>query len=293
MKHSEISIKMSFKFLKRIKHLIAINIFPDLYKKKFFNTIDQLNWENIKTQNIENELLLIKHLLNKDGIFVDIGANLGQYIYVVSKLIKQENIIAFEPNPELSNRLKKLFKKIHVNEIALSDVPGNTKFKIPIFHDKLIHTRGTLKIEHNEDGETDYKILNVKIDTLDNLADSISKPVSFVKIDVEGAEYDVIKGADLFIKKHNPILMIEIEQRHHNEPISLFLKDFTAKYNYSCYYFDTIQQKLMNDIFAQDLSTIQKIENHGKNRLYINNFIFIPNFGKNQINIDSVNRAIN
>ena len=238
---------------------------------------DSLNWENIKNRNIENELLLIQFFLDSNSSFIDVGANLGQYIYKADGIVSRNNIFAFEPHPALNKRLSKLFPGINLSQDALSDSEGNTQFKIPYFNNREIHTRGTLKTEHIEVDETNSVLIDVHISTLDKFAEvnKIEK-ITLVKIDVEGAECDVIKGASDMIKKFQPVFIIEIEQRHHQSNIMDFIMSLEEMGQYTCCYFDTLAQELKTDIKEKKIEDIQSLDNHGKNRLFINNFIFIP-----------------
>jgi FkbM family methyltransferase len=264
--------------LKAIKQNLEINLFPLSYKKKYYERIDSLNWKNIKNRNIENELLLIQYFLDSDSTFIDVGANLGQYVFKAEGIIPRNNIYAFEPHPALNKRLSKLFTGIHLSQDALSDAEGNTQFKIPYFNNREIHTRGTLKTEHVEADETNSVLIDVHISTLDKFSEvnKIEK-VSLVKIDVEGAEFDVINGAKEMIEKFHPVFIIEIEQRHHKTSILDFIMHLEKTGQYTCCYFDTIDQQLKTDIKDKKIEDIQSLDNHGKNRLFINNFIFIPN----------------
>jgi len=263
--------------LKAIKQNLEINLFPLSYKRKYFQNIDSLNWENIKNRNIENELLLIQFFLDSNSSFIDVGANLGQYIYKADGIVSRNNIFAFEPHPALNKRLSKLFPGINLSQDALSDSEGNTQFKIPYFNNREIHTRGTLKTEHIEVDETYSVLIDVHISTLDKFAEvnKIEK-ITLVKIDVEGAEFDVIKGASDMIKKFQPVFIIEIEQRHHQSNIMDFIMSLEEMGQYTCCYFDTMAQELKTDIKEKKIEDIQSLDNHGKNRLFINNFIFIP-----------------
>lgn len=279
--------------LKSIKQFIEIGLNPRAYKAKFFTTINALNWKNIQSKNIENELLIIQEFIDKDSIFIDVGANLGQYLFVVEKTIKPSNIFAFEPHPKLKARLKKLFKGIHIISDALSDSEGKTQFKIPYFKGREIHTRGTLKTQHLEVDETHSVLIDVNITTLDIFTRRNDiKDVTVIKIDVEGAEFDVVNGAKSLIKQSNPILIIEIEQRHHQDNILDFIFNFERDFNYTCYYFDAMEQTFKNDLRNRKIEDLQSQENHGKNRGFINNFIFIPNTGKNQKDIAAISAKI-
>ena len=263
--------------LKAIKQTMEVNLFPLAYKKKYFERIDSLNWKNIKNRNIENELLLIQYLMDSESTFIDVGANLGQYIFKAEGIVPRSNIFAFEPHPALNKRLSKLFSGIQLSQHALSDSEGNTQFKIPYFNNREIHTRGTLKTEHVEIDETNSVLIDVHISTLNKFAENskINK-ISLVKIDVEGAEFDVINGANEMIEKFRPVFIIEIEQRHHKTSILEFIMNLEKTGHYTCCYFDTIDQQLKTDIKDKKIEEIQSLDNHGKNRLFINNFIFIP-----------------
>jgi FkbM family methyltransferase len=278
--------------LKAIKQNLEINLFPLSYKRKYFQNIDSLNWKNIKNRNIENELLLIQYFLDSNSSFIDVGANLGQYLFKADSIVSRNNIFAFEPHPALNKRLSKLFPGINLSQDALSDSEGNTQFKIPYFNNREIHTRGTLKTEHIEVDETNPVLIDVHISTLDKFAEvnKIEK-ISLVKIDVEGAEFDVIKGASEMIKKFHPVFIIEIEQRHHQSNIMDFIMSLEEMGQYTCCYFDTLAQELKTDIKEKKIEDIQSLDNHGKNRLFINNFIFIP-MEKAAIKVEEINRKI-
>ncbi len=264
--------------LKSIKKSLYLSIFPKLYKKNFYKKLASLNWVNIQSKNIENELLLIQYFLGKDSVFIDVGANLGHYIYKAEQIIESHNIHAFEPHPVLNKQLKTIFKGVHIYQKALSDKISTAQFKIPYFNKKEVHTRGTLKIDSREEEETSFKLIDVNISTLDTLViENNLKKISLIKIDVEGAEFEVINGAKSLIQQYQPILIIEIEQRHHDTPILNFIEGLEKSGDYTCFYFDTLKKTLKSDIAFQDISVLQSQDNHGNNRKFINNFIFIPN----------------
>ena len=279
--------------LKQIKQAIEISVFPKVYKAKFFRTIHELNWKNIQSKNIENELLLVQYFLQKDSVFIDVGANLGQYLYVAEQLVPADNIYGFEPHPKLAQRLRNLFPGVHIHQDALSNSSGKTQFKIPFFKDREIHTRGTLKTEHRETDETYSKLIDVNITTLNAFA-SVNQlnTIGLIKIDVEGAEFDVVAGANELIAQQQPVLIIEIEQRHHSSPIADFIQNMQQTYHYTCYYFSAREQQFKSDILQQDIAALQSADAHGKSRDFINNFIFVPSKGQHQMDIAAINQQI-
>jgi hypothetical protein len=98
--------------------------------------------------------------------------------------------------------------------------------------------------------------------------------VAMMKIDVEGAEVDVIAGAIQTIHRHRPLLLVEIEQRHHQKPVSEVFEQLAAL-DYDGYFLDSkrrirpiIEFNLERDQIATFLTPAAGP--------YINNFLFQP-----------------
>ena len=250
-------------------------MFPNYYKSKKFKKVDTLNLKSIKDKkNIEPELLLIDKFIKKGDCCFDIGANKGFYTYKFEQLTNSKNIYVFEPIPENYFFLKKIFKKSHIYNIALSNDNCISKFKIPIINKKILHTRGKLNFSIIEENETDYKTINVKCMRLDDfiIKQKINK-LDFIKIDVEGNELNVIYGAAKSIKKFKPIILIEIEQRVHDFSINKIF-DYILELGYTIKFYD------LNNLSFKSLNhfSIKKHQNYDniKSIKYINNFFCIP-----------------
>jgi len=221
-------------------------------------------------------LFLIKDYIKKDDICFDIGSYHGEYIYQIEKYTNPKNIYAFEPIKSQYKVLKKLFKKSNIFNIALSDSIKNAKIKVPILNDgQIAFTRSKLNKEIVEDNEVDFLSYNISCDTLDNFCinNKIDR-INFIKIDVEGSEFDILKGGYNTLKKFKPIMIIEIEDRHHqNDKINEIFK-FIDSIGYEIKFFDLISFDFKSiDLFS--VSKNQKIEDM-KTTKYINNFICFP-----------------
>lgn len=250
-----------------------IFVSPEAYKNKYLKQYINLSWKNYDENKVELEMLLFPYFLNNDSVFFDIGSNIGSFVLIANKTIKQEQIYAFEPIPMLNNRLKTLFPKANIKNIALSNVKTKTQFKIPKINHTQFLTRGTLNTNFIEINESGFDILDVQTNTLDNfcLEEAISK-IDVIKIDVEGHEYEVIKGALESFKKYKPSLIIEIEQRHHTDDIAIII-DEIKKLDYCCFYFDRNSFSLVE--LTVDAKSLQQKEDFEKSRKYVHNFIFI------------------
>lgn len=218
------------------------------------------------------DALYVGPLIAANAVVLDVGANLGTFCYTVQQTNQPVHLVAFEPIPALAKRLRTLFKNVVVIEVALSDVRTVRNFRIPFIDGRRCHSRGSLA--PIVDTGT-YKEIAVHTDLLDNVfAGTGLRRLDLVKIDVEGHEVEVVKGGEQTLRQLQPMVLIEIEQRHHgSEPIA-GIWHFIEGLGYTgCYLnrqtlaFDPL------DTFSVELH--QRPQDMGTHR-YINNFLFIP-----------------
>lgn len=251
---------------------------PSFYKSRFFKKLKGLDVHNLLERKVEPEFLWIKNILSKDAVFMDVGANVGAYLFTLENHLKTENIFAFEPNPQLFKRLGRLFPKVNLSSVALSDISTIAEFKIPVINGEKVHTRGTLQTSIKEKNEEKTILQKVEVKPLDDLDLKFQK-LDFIKIDVEGNEMQTLRGAKKNIEKFRPILMVEMEQRHHKENLWTLISE-VADWGYSVNYLDreTLQPKILTEEFL-----IQQNPDNVKNyKDYINNIIFLPNLQEPQ-----------
>lgn len=254
------------------KWLIKTN--PEAYKNRYLGHYVNLSWKSYDENKVEYEMLLLQYFLNKESVFFDIGSNIGSFILIANKYIPQQQIYGFEPIPELNNRLKTLFPNTNISSLALSSKKNHTQFKIPKINHSHLLTRGTLNTSFVETNEQGFLTIDVQTDSLDNLVkEKHIQRIDVIKIDVEGHEYEVIKGSLHSFKTFMPILIIEIEQRHHQQDISMIINDLKS-IGYSCLYFDSGIYQLTE--LNVDPKSLQNVSHFEKSRKYVHNFIFIP-----------------
>jgi FkbM family methyltransferase len=144
-----------------------ILISPQAYKNKYLKQYINLSWKNYNENKVEFEMLLLPYFLNKDSVFFDVGSNIGAFVLIANKTVKQDQIFAFEPIPMLNARLKIVFPKVNIRNIALSNLKTKTQFKIPKINHTQFLTRGTLNTNFVETNESGFDILDVQTNTLD------------------------------------------------------------------------------------------------------------------------------
>ncbi|RXR17867.1 FkbM family methyltransferase [Flavobacterium amnicola] len=246
---------------------LAYNYWPSLYKKRYYKTLDSLPTGNYKC---EPELLYIHQVLKGDSVFVDIGTNKGIYLYQAEKVIQSGKIYGFEPNESLVNYIQPLFPKVKLFTYAVSSQTGTSVLNIPKKGNGLQDTRASLEAM----GDAVEKI-EIKTITLDDWVkqEAISK-IDVVKIDVEGHEFDSIKGCSSILNTVKPIFIIEIELRHAKYQINEIF-DFIKGFGYDVFYYDRATLSLKPFEVSQ-IADFQKEEYLNDFNTYINNFIFIP-----------------
>ncbi|MEM6688906.1 MAG: FkbM family methyltransferase [Planctomycetota bacterium] len=139
------------------------------------------------------------------GMFVDVGAFVGNHPVFYAKHCGCDAVVAFEPFPETFRLLQhnvsrnELDKKVVCVNKALGDAPGHLKMLI---HDR--RNRGMNRIDQAGD-------VRVEVSTLDRELAGNSMPIRFLKIDAEGHGLEVIHGGREVILKHRPAIAIEVE----------------------------------------------------------------------------------
>lgn len=248
-------------------------ISPGFYKKRFFKSLNNLSKDNFSVRNVEPELVWIKEFLPKNAVILDIGANVGTFLYQLEEKLNHEKIYAFEPNKKLYRRLKRIFPEMRVFPLALSDENTTAEFKVPIINGRTVASRGTLNTSYREKGEEKSYTENVKVIKLDEWAaiENFTR-LDFIKIDVEGNEMKTLSGAREVIGKFLPVLMVEMEQRHHETPIWQEIAEVEL-WGYEAKFLDRNSftlEKLTEEILLKNTS------DEKNKKEYINNIIFIP-----------------
>jgi FkbM family methyltransferase len=132
---------------------------------------------------------------HKFGMAIDIGANVGLWTRVMSRCFRL--VTCFEPNPECHEAFEQNMKDIGATNVQLQPVA-------------LGEVEGTVHLNNNLRStgfsHIDTSGLEVQVHTLDSYD---FYAVDFIKIDVEGYEYNVVRGAEQTIRKFKPVMILE------------------------------------------------------------------------------------
>ncbi|MDJ0745622.1 MAG: FkbM family methyltransferase [Xenococcaceae cyanobacterium MO_167.B27] len=149
----------------------------------------------------------IKKLLKKGDLFIDIGANCGTETIPASKIVEKDGAVhGFEPNSNCLDMLKSSICENHLENVylynyAVTDFICSINVRIPTNNSGS----GAVSIDPTSSSQV------VKAVTLDSIDKFKEKSIKLIKIDVEGHEYEVLKGAKRIFTENKPEnVLIEI-----------------------------------------------------------------------------------
>lgn len=229
-------------------------------------------WIASERRTGEPELRLVQALLGESGRLVDVGANRG--IYSALGLSYGRDVIAFEPVPVEAKALRALIgTRGRVHEVALSDSAGTADFFVPFRGSADVTTRATL--EKGLDNELEHRRIDVERATLDSFD---LEHIALLKIDVEGHEGAVLRGALATIRRCQPAILIEVEEARVPGSFQL-VAELLSGLGYAGFWLDgqaTLRPMDMFDIGRHQDPSLRPRWGDGRSKSYVNNFVWLP-----------------
>ena len=217
---------------------------------------------------LERELSVVASAIRRGDHVADVGANHGLYTHALAK--RGALVEAFEPQPECVAVLRayasrRRLRNVQVHPVALSATQGIGTLHVP--RDSASSPSASLRASLDTDAA-----MEVILEPLDAFE---FPDLTFVKIDVEGAELDVLRGATETLERCRPLLFVEIEQRHHREPIAEVF-DQIAGFGYDGAFLDAAGRLRPLSTFDVEQCQLEAALRTERGQPYINNFFFSP-----------------
>jgi FkbM family methyltransferase len=220
----------------RIGNPSLVKIIVPKYNYKVYCHLTEDDYAHMTTREDD---IIEKFQPKSGGIVVDVGAHYGRYTLIAAKRIGPKGkVIAIEADPKNFDMLN---KNIKLNELSKENVIALN------YAASSIKSTVKLSIPDKKPGQTIYssiisnrapteKFIEVNANTLDNLLQENKIPVeqvNWIKIDVEGAELEVLKGAnDIFSKSKDISLLIEIHNIENGKTLYEPIMDLLNNYNF-------------------------------------------------------------
>lgn len=145
---------------------------------------------------------------------VDVGANKGAYTYWLRHGVGASGkVFAYEPQPRLANYLREIcavmrWQNVTIEDCAVSDSAGTAFLQVPGAGDSPGAT-----LEPLAAGTTPHHSYECRVETLDRTLAGAAR-IALLKVDAEGHELRVFRGAQEILRRHAPALFFECEARH-------------------------------------------------------------------------------
>lgn len=167
-----------------------------------------------QTDVTDSVLSGIRPFVAEDAVCLDVGANIGLYALAFSLLAPRGRVYAFEPSPGSFRHLEENLaanraSNVSAFQLAFGEEPDTTVQ----FHDVPFFTAGSFVVDKSSFltsevlGATDFEARGTTLDAF--VAEQGLERVDVVKIDVEGAELSVLRGAGAVLAAHHPKVVLE------------------------------------------------------------------------------------
>lgn len=220
------------------------------------------------------ELRELTAALEPNEIAVDVGAHKGSYLWGLSRAVPQGKVVAFEPQPDLAEYIRTGcaqtgLKNVVVEHAGVSETTGSLTLAIPGDHLQEASFEPRLRLAHA------CRTFEVPTFSLDQYFENETRRIGAIKIDVEGHELAVLRGAKKLIERDQPLVVCECESRHMaNGNVNTTLAWFAAQ-GYGGHFVK--EGRLVSlDQFDPAVHQRSEGERFWSERGYCNNFIFRP-----------------
>ena len=181
------------------------------------------------------------------GTIVDIGANIG-YQLKLFMIVPDAHVVAYEPQHHLFARLYNELctefgsvewpANIELHNVALSNFCGRSELRIPVLNNTSLAHEGASLVKDFAVTETtngtQVRLIRqaVQVMTLDS---QNLQNVTYIKIDAEGAEEEILRGGEQLLRSQKPVLDLELEEVHRASCLK-DVPEFLAALGYQGYF---------------------------------------------------------
>lgn len=157
----------------------------------------------------EFELEVMKNFLKNGGVFIDIGANIGLYSLTAAKL-EGVSVLAFEPYlPAFKILTENIYLNSFKNIESINKAIGREAKESKLYYNELESNLGMVS-EFPSEFTTQQSVDFVSLD--DYLEVNKRGKISYIKIDIEGGEYNALLGMKVTLLTHQPVVQIEVNE---------------------------------------------------------------------------------
>ena len=197
------------------------------------------------------DMMFVLHVLRRGDLFLDIGANVGAYTVLAAGVCKS-SVLAFEPDPKTIIDLERnievngLENLATVHNVALGATEGEISFTVGLDTvNRVVRERGT-----------HYQLVRQR--SLDSVLGDLEFNTAFAKVDVEGYEEEVLRGAEHFLAKQS-VKAIELET------VTQGIQELLSRHQFERAFYDPFRRLLSRE----------PVRFQSSNALFVKDFSFV------------------
>jgi len=159
------------------------------------------------------DIAAVRKLLRSGDVVIDVGANVGQYALMAAKMVGSSGAVyAFEPSPNILSKLRYNRKLNGLSNLQIVPSAAGSESRLCDFYPAAGYNQGIGSLVYhggNDAGVRSAKPIQVEVITLDTFCDNNGiDRVDFIKIDAEGYDLEVLKGAVQTLKSNQGIAVV-------------------------------------------------------------------------------------
>ncbi len=151
---------------------------------------------------------VMQRVLRADSNCIDVGAHSGSVLVDIVRLAPGGQHFAFEPLPWLAEKLRARYPRVRVHQSAVGAAPGRTEF-VHVVNDPAY---SGLRERSYDRADPQLERLPIEVVRLDDVIPA-DLPIAFLKLDIEGGEFDALRGAAALLRRCRPHVVFEAGAR--------------------------------------------------------------------------------
>lgn len=188
---------------------------------RYLRWFSRVKIRTLRWDRNERDVLHFISQLPRDGVVLDIGANIGIMTVLIARRVDRGRVHAFEPIPDNFRTLEANVEhfgltNVSLHQLALGEEQGELEMVMP--EEQHVRMQGLSHVvgapgSGDPDGRR-YQVPQVRLDDLEVLADT---PIAGIKIDVENFEQYVLRGARQLLTRWHPPIYAELGPNENRE----------------------------------------------------------------------------
>lgn len=178
------------------------------YRLDLSNAVDHYLYFGLAEPGYEN---LFAHI-DPDAHIVDVGANIGMLTMPFARAAWAGRVVSFEPDPKNRKRLLEQLAMNAIGNVQVMDVGLGREAATHRLYQVVDTNSGMNRIVLGEEQSERFPYHEIRVEVMDAIWPTLSlEKLDVMKVDVEGFEYEVLKGAEATLRKFKPVLFIELD----------------------------------------------------------------------------------